>query len=225
MPTVVIVRHGQASFGAANYDELSAVGHRQAKIVADGLARAGVNVTQVVSGGMARQQSTAHPIAAAFACPVTVDERWDEYDSDDILEHHSTSAVRQDRAPGSDAPAVTQREFQRVLEAAVLDWIAAGDDGPARESWPAFARRSNTALSELASALDSGETAAACTSGGVIAALCVDLLEVAATRFVDFNRVTVNAGLTRVIHGTTGLTLIAFNEQGHLMRDGLLTYR
>ena len=31
MPEFFLVRHGQASFGADNYDKLSALGHRQAR--------------------------------------------------------------------------------------------------------------------------------------------------------------------------------------------------
>jgi broad specificity phosphatase PhoE len=38
MPTVLLVHHGQASFGASDYDVLSDLGRRQAEIVAASLA-------------------------------------------------------------------------------------------------------------------------------------------------------------------------------------------
>ena len=39
MPTVLLVRHGQASFGAADYDVLSDLGRRQAQAAGRELAR------------------------------------------------------------------------------------------------------------------------------------------------------------------------------------------
>jgi broad specificity phosphatase PhoE len=224
---LLLVRHGQASFGTADYDVLSPTGLEQAEVVATDLSRRGVRIDRVVSGSLGRQRGTCVPIAVVAGCPVEVDPRWDEYDSDDILEHHSTSAVRQDHPPGSDAPVVSSREFQQILERALQDWIQAGPASPSAEPWPRFGRRVQAALADLGAGLRSGETAVICTSGGVLAALCVALLAVPPPTFVAFNRVTVNAGVTRVAWGRSGATLISFNEQAHLLAPGtsLLTYR
>lgn len=35
MTTIYLVRHGQASFGTASYDQLSAKGEQQAQVVGD----------------------------------------------------------------------------------------------------------------------------------------------------------------------------------------------
>ncbi len=45
--------------------------------------------------------------------------------------------------------------------------------------------------------------------------------------FVAFNRVTANTGVTKVVHGRSGTTLVSFNEHAHRERDGrsLVTYR
>lgn len=227
MPAVIFVRHGQASFGAADYDRLSTRGVEQANVVAEHLLGEGARVDVAVSGALGRQRATAEPIAAALRCELEIDSRWDEYDADQILTHHSTSSVRQQRAPGSEAPEVSSREFQDVLERAVLDWIAAGTAGRAAESWPRFSERVSSALTDLHGRLSSGQTAMVCTSGGVLAVLCTRLLSVPNPTFVAFNRVTVNAGITRVLLGRSGATLLSFNEQAHLLCDGrsLVTYR
>lgn len=227
LPTLAFVRHGQASFGEADYDVLSMTGVAQAAHVAEVLTGQGVAVDRVISGGLGRQRGTAEPIAAAFGATVEIDPRWDEYGSDDILEHHSDTAVRQDRRPGSGAPEVSSREFQVILERALLEWLDAGDASPSREPWPRFSGRVTSAMAELGAGLGSGQTAVVCTSGGVLAALGVALLAVPAATFVAFNRVTVNVGITRVACGRSGATLLSFNEQGHLTADGgaLLTYR
>jgi broad specificity phosphatase PhoE len=158
---------------------------------------------------------------------VAIDSRWDEYDTDDILTQHSTTSARPGRPAGSEEIAVTTREFQDLLEDALLAWIAAGDEGPTAESWPAFAARVAAALADLAAELRPGGTALVSTSGGVLAAVCVTLLATPAPVFVAFNRVTINTGLTKVVHGRGGTTLISFNDHAHLEQGTgpLVTYR
>jgi broad specificity phosphatase PhoE len=227
VPTLLLVRHAQASFGGADYDVLSARGHDQVRALVEDLRRRDVHPSVVISGSLRRQRDTGEPIAAALGAASEIDESWNEYATADVLEHHSSTDVREDRQPGSNAPAVSSREFQDILEKALLQWIAAGDSSPASEPWPVFAARVADGLTRLAARLGSGETGIACTSGGVLAAVCVALLGLPADRFVTFNRVTVNAGVTRIAAGPRGMTLVSFNEQGHLEQPGgsLTTYR
>ena len=226
MPTLFLVRHGQASYGAIDYDVLSESGHEQAAALARELRERGQRIDRVVSGSLRRQQETALPIAAEAGVDVEFDPRWDEYSDDDILSHHSSSDARTHGTEGS-SPALTSREFQGVLETALVQWLTAGEDAPTTESYAAFAGRSFAALAELATDLPAGGAAVACTSSGVLAAICVSLMETRPEAFVAFNRVAVNAGITKVVVGRRGMTLISFNEHGHLERDDrrLVTYR
>jgi broad specificity phosphatase PhoE len=223
-----LVRHAQASFGAANYDVLSQLGVAQAAALQGELEHRAIAVARVVVGSLVRQRDTVSPSAAAWGLEPIVDPRWDEYDADDILSVHSTSSARIERPRGSDRPAIGSRAFQDVLEEALLAWIAAGRDGPTREPWPVFAARAGAALRSAAEGLASGQTAVVCTSGGVLAAIAVALLGLPPAALVRFNRVAVNAGITRVASGRSGLTLVSFNEHGHLEPRGgpsLMTYR
>ena len=56
MPTVLLVRHGQASFGAADYDVLSETGRRRAEIAAASLAERG----EVDLGGAVDDPGVVH---------------------------------------------------------------------------------------------------------------------------------------------------------------------
>lgn len=215
MPTLLLVRHGQASFGAGRYDALSDTGHAQAARLAADLERRGVAYGRVVSGDLARQRDTA----AAFAREVEIDPRWNEYRADDILTHHSDSDVRLEQGqPVSLDP----RAFQALLDGALLAWIAAGEASPCAESWPAFAARVRAAV-----AAGAERATLACTSGGVVAAACVALLAAPPEALVAFNRVTVNTGVTKIVRGRSGTSLISFNEHGHLEspESALVTYR
>ena len=72
----------------------------------------------------------------------------------------------------------------------------------------------------------------AVTSGGPVAAAAATLVggtgdgdaALAARLWTRFNTVVVNAGVTRVVVGSTGPRLLSFNEHPHLAGD-LLTYR
>jgi broad specificity phosphatase PhoE len=225
VPTIQLVRHGQASFGGPDYDVLSEAGQMQSLLLARELASREMKVELVLSGSLRRQLDTAEPTAALLEREVLVDARWNEYDMDDILAHHSGSAVRANQDP--DAEPITPGEFQALLEDALAGWIEAGQATLARESWPTFAGRITAALGELAAELPSGSTGVVFTSGGVIAALCSAALRYSDQSLLAYNRVAVNTGITKLIAGRRGLTLVSFNDHGHLerTRPPLVTYR
>jgi broad specificity phosphatase PhoE len=234
VPTILLLRHAQASFGTADYDVLSALGERQVQALDAELERRGTTIDRGASGTMRRQRDT---LAGLRRLPApAVDPRLDEYSADDILAAHTASALRQDR-PGDaqiaamgnspEERAAASVAFQDVLDEGLRAWIAAGASGPAAEPFPMFAARVRASLEETAGRLGSGQTALLCTSSGVISAACTTLLGLPDEAFIAFNRVTVNTGLTTIALGRRGATLVSFNEHGHLMSGGrsLLSYR
>ncbi|MFC4001320.1 histidine phosphatase family protein [Prauserella oleivorans] len=220
MGAIYLVRHGQASFGAADYDVLSETGHRQARLAGRELARRGVRPTEARCGTLSRQRATA--VTALAECGPGVvakeDPRWNEYDHVDIAAHHG-GGVAQDSAD--------PRAYQDALEAALRAWIDAGDRGPAAETWPAFVARVRDAFEELAASVGKGAQAVVFTSGGVISTICGLLLGTPETGLLTLNRVAVNAGITKLVTGRSGTTLLSFNEHGHFDGEAadLLSYR
>ena len=59
MGAIYLVRHGQASFGAAEYDALSPLGVEQAGILGAALKQRGLSFDRIVSGPMRRHRQTA----------------------------------------------------------------------------------------------------------------------------------------------------------------------
>jgi broad specificity phosphatase PhoE len=212
VPTVLLVRHAQGSFGGADYDVLSERGLEQAAALSDDLEARALKVTRVLAGSLARQRDTAVPVAERFGCEVEVDARWNEYETQEIIAGQASPS----RFEG------TQREFQTLLDEALRGWVARPEG-----SWPAFTERVQGAFAELTRSVESGETALVSTSGGPIAAIAVRLLGLPPEGFVALNRVAVNAGVTKVVTGASGATLVSFNEHAYLERLGrsLLTYR
>ena len=71
MGVLLLVRHGQASLGAADYDRLSDLGRRQARVVGARLAGNGLTVDRVVAGELSRQRDTAKAIMTALGRPLS----------------------------------------------------------------------------------------------------------------------------------------------------------
>ena len=212
MGQILLVRHGQASFGADDYDVLSPVGEEQAAVLGEFLA--GLTPDVVVHGTLKRQQRTAEIATAAAGWQVEprTDERWNEIDHLAITDTHPK------HFEGEPNP----RQFQEWFEAATARWASGEHDDDYSESFVQFRERTEGALDDLLEAA----TAVVFTSGGPIAGLTARLLDAGTPTYHHLAAVVVNASVTKVVTGRRGTTLVSFNEHGHFEgRDGLLTYR
>jgi broad specificity phosphatase PhoE len=217
MGVVILVRHGQASFGADDYDVLSEVGWEQGRLLGEWLRGREVAPTAVVRGSMRRHRETAE--AAGWAEAET-DPGWDEFD------HLAVVAAYPDRPEGE----LDNREFQRVFELATARWYAGEHEGEYDEPWSAFRARVATALEKAQQQAGPGGTAVVVTSGGPIAAACAALIDPDADDATfgrlwgRFNTTIVNSSFTRIVVGSTGARILTFNEHPHLEGEHL-TYR
>lgn len=213
MGQVILVRHGQASFGAADYDVLSPLGERQAAVLGEALT--GLSPDAVLHGSMQRQRRTAELVAeaAGWTTPLEVDPRWDEMD------HLAMLAA--EPAPMEGEP--DRKQFQGWFEAATRRWTAGDHDHEYAESFPEFRDRVEAALSDVVARAG---TVVVVTSGGPIASVTTSLLDGGVHSYLRLAPVVVNSSRTLVVTGTRGATLVSFNEHDHLRgHDELLTYR
>jgi broad specificity phosphatase PhoE len=156
---LVLVRHGQASYGSADYDRLSPLGERQSRRVGERLAREQPRAQLVCAGPRKRHLQTAQQIVevarsfgADYPDPV-VDDDLDELPVRELVLAHGL---------GSDI-------LQSVI-AAVRAW-AQGTLAPAGVSTPAeFVARVEGAYRRIGAGLFPSEgVAVVVTSGGPIA--------------------------------------------------------
>lgn len=223
MGAIYLIRHGQASFGADDYDVLSGLGRVQARALGAELARRETAVSLAWCGTLSRQRATAELALAEVTggisgISVETDARWNEYDHVEIAAHHGGGLAQDSADP---------RAYQHMLEHALRAWVEAGAGSPCAETWPMFLARVRAAFDDVVSRVGTGQRAAVFTSGGVISTLCGDLLGDPVTGLLSLNRVAVNAGLSKAVTGRSGTTLVSFNEHGHVDGEtvGLLTYR
>jgi broad specificity phosphatase PhoE len=217
---ILLVRHGQASFGSADYDVLSAAGERQARCLGDALAARGIRPASVVSGSLRRQRDTAAVLAkqAGWAVEASVDAGWDEFELSGLVA--ATPAGQEPRDRGA---------FQDALEEGMRRWAGPGPGNTggspvAGESFAAFAARAESALRMAAAGQPRGATTLVVTSGGVIGWIAASLLGAGVEQWIRLNRVCVNTGVTTLVTGRRGTSLIAFNDHSHL-NPPEITYR
>ena len=229
MSVLLLVRHGQASFGKRNYDALSDAGHQQARILGAALEARAVAPSRIVTGGMRRHAETVEGILAGLdeGAEVVVDDGWDEFNFDHVVQVHkplyrSKALMFADFAR---TPAAERRaRFQTIFEEATARWTAGDADDDYEESFPAFSQRVNEALRRTAEGAEG--TVVVVSSGGPIALVASHLLAGDGSLWAALNRVAVNTGVTKLVTGRSGITLSTYNGHSHLEHDrALITYR
>ncbi len=222
MSRILLVRHGQASFGAADYDNLSPVGHEQSRVLGAALAARGIGADVVVAGEMKRHAQTATAVleGSGWSADVAVDAGWNEFDHVQVLAVHDRPTTVEGQSE--------KVAFQRWFTDATLRWTSGDHDASYDESFAAFTSRVEEGLARLVDSLPAGGTAVVLTSGGPIAWAAASLLAEATPARTDLwlrlNPVSINTGVSTVVCGASGTTLVSFNAHDHLSAD-LLTYR
>ena len=233
MADLILVRHGQASFGAADYDKLSPLGERQSRLLGGWLAACNVAPDVVATGPQRRQIDTA--ALCVDVCRGPAQDAWlrldglGEYDHDAVVARYepryADGAAMHAEFAKQENP---RRAFHTMYVKAIARWTGGAHDADYAESWPAFRARVGAALHQLA-ALEA-RTVVAFTSGGPITAIVQALIGLPDRRAFDMNWPLVNAGITRLrFSAATGVvTLATYNAHPHLDRaddPALITYR
>lgn len=235
MSVILLVRHGQASFGKTDYDVLSEVGERQSRVLGRSLAARGIEPDLLVTGAMKRHRQTLdHAMdSARWSAPVTLDEGWNEFDHEHVIEvlkpHYKSQIVMKADLVRTLKP---REAFQAMFEEATRRWAGGEFDDEYNESFTAFSSRVAEALRRTAAALEPKQTAVVFTSGGPIAAIAAAILSPSGQRgaaelWGRLNITTINTGVTKLVVGGRGQTLVSMNDHSHLesAEPGLVTYR
>ena len=207
MAQIYLVRHGQASFGSENYDQLSNLGTQQAQHLGRWWAERDLSVSRVVTGKLQRHLQTARACIAQLQ-GVSEDQlntaSWhsdfgfNEYNHHEVLARH---------VPAFDDPAEVKRflmntpngkqAFQDIFSQAIERWISGLFDHEYTETWPAFRQRCVAALEHQIAHPEPAKNIVIFTSGGTISALCQHVLGFPDARFAALNWSLVNSAVTR----------------------------
>lgn len=236
MGSIYLIRHGQASFGADDYDVLSPVGTRQSKVLGAHMAELGLSLDRCLAGDLRRQQDTASLAMAsmqaggALVPTLETDAAFNEFDADAVIRAllpgllpdepealHILRNARDNRA-----------EFQRLFALIVQRWHGGQHDTDGLESWAGFVQRTGEGLQRVLEQAASGDNIAIFTSGGTIAALLHRVTGISPSQAFELNWQIINTSLSQLKFRGSEVTLASFNSQAHvrLLRvPELVTYR
>ncbi len=242
MTTILLARHGQASFGEENYDQLSALGQQQAKMLGQHYATTQRRIDAIFSGSLIRQQESARHFWETYQPLMSADnmlvsdltlpdnsmiEAFNEFNHKDVFiksnpAFSSKEAIAEELAK-SDAPKARLAELFNV---AMQRWHKGDNDMDYMESWPQFSVRAQQALeqaraqAEQLSHIGRDSTILVFTSGGIIAAITAHLLQQGSRTAYQLNKSLVNTGVTSITIQEQAPRLLSLNEYSHLFADG-----
>ena len=219
MSEIYLIRHGQASFGAADYDKLSELGERQARATGASLGHLG-SPAILATGTMRRHIGTCQGFVESYAHDVPEpmrDEAFDEYDHDAVLaavfEGWSDPEARAAWFAEQDHPG---RAFDAMFRKAAARWVGGEHEEDYEEPFSVFAARVRAGMERITAALEAHQNAMIFTSGGVISAIARDVLCFPDEVLVRVNLSMINAGLTHLRYTRRGLQLVTLNSASHL---------
>ena len=235
MGQIYLVRHGQASFGSADYDQLSELGSEQARLLGEWFTHCNQKFHRVVTGDMKRHRQTADACIAVLPKASRVDTEWqtdadfNEYDHHEVMIRHrpdfaDSEVVRRfimETANG-------KRKFQREFEHAMARWMSGQHDADYREPWPVFRGRCIAALARLVDSAGASQNIVVFTSGGTIATLCQHVLGISDRQMAELNWSLVNCAVTKLFYRSDRITLSYLNNFAHLEwlgESNAITYR
>ena len=227
MRETYLVRHGQASARARDYDVLSPLGIQQARRLGQRLAVERAPLDAVFSGPRKRQRDTAlHLVAAAresgLPLPDAVElPAGDEIPLDAILMLYlprvaDDPVARSIATRTFDQPA---REIRRVLIAAMQAWAAGEVASPSLPTFGEFTARIDDALAHVRG--HGAATLFVTSAGPVATALHLARHDGLATPH-DVMRMAMdieNASLTRLVHDGARLAATTVRDVEHLPAD------
>ena len=212
MGTLYLVRHGQASFGADDYDQLSPLGHQQALRLGQYLQPRlqSKPLEAVLMGSLKRHRQTWEGIAegARLLHTPAVWPGLNEYDSHALIE-----AIHPEPLAKPDTPELYRHHF-RLLRDALQAWMQGRSQPRGMPSYPEFVAGIEAALAHVR-ANHSGDVMIV-SSGGPIATVVSRVLQAPPESSIELNLRIRNTALTELVFNPKKQMLLTFNTLPHL---------
>lgn len=228
--TLVFVRHAQGSLFSSNYDQLSELGKKQARLLGEHWGRRAEQFDAVFTGPAQRHRDTESLARGAAQAAGTqwpaaiVIEALDEHDAAGLMRGviPQVSEKREDLRPLLEralGKIEDKRERQRVWEALFVEVLAmwrAGEVGAEGiETWPAFRARVHDGLDEVL-AQSEGKQVAVYSSVGPAAVILARAL--GTTDHVAYETAwrLLNCSVCRFVRTEASLGVDSLNAVPHL---------
>jgi broad specificity phosphatase PhoE len=211
MGSLHLVRHGQASFGADDYDQLSALGQRQCVRLGEYFRDRGLGFDATFTGTLKRQrqslQGIVQGIGGALPAPTEL-PGLNEYDS-----HAVVQAIHPEPLGKADTPEAYRQHF-RLLRDGLAAWMEGRSEPKGMPSYTDFVAGVADALDRVRSG--SSERVLLVSSGGPIATAMGQVLGLAPAVTIELNLRIRNSSVTEFAFTPKRHMLVTYNTLPHL---------
>ncbi len=235
MATIYLIRHGQASFGAENYDQLSPLGGRQADATGEYLGRLGIELDAAYSGNLSRQLETCERALASQNGDTahSIDPRFNEINNDEQVKALAPVIAEQDEdfAALLSRGLSSSKDYQKVIRGVFNHWVSNDCSEHGIQSWEDYSGNAQQALRDVMRNEGAGKTVGIFTSGGTIATLVGHVLGLPGGKVYDFYEPIFNCSITQLFYSGDNVSLSYFNDRSFLQLlskekgENLITYR
>ena len=217
MGTLYLVRHGQASFGAADYDNLSELGQKQSARLGDYFGQKGLRFDAVLTGTLRRQVQTCTAILEGMQARFTAGPpqgatlQWpglNEFDSEAVI-----AAVYPHKLEKPDTPELYRHHF-RLLRDGLTQWMNGVVSPKGMPSYREFQLGVTSALDHVRKNCDGNVLLV--SSGGPIATAVGHVLGTTPETTIELNMRIRNSAITEFAFNPKRHTLVTFNTLPHL---------
>jgi broad specificity phosphatase PhoE len=210
MGQLYLVRHGQASLGAANYDQLSELGRRQSERLGAYWRSLGLTFDAVLCGTLQRHRQTLAGIAEGLQTPLEA-LPWaglNEYDAEAVIDAIHPAPRAKPTTPES------YRQHFRLLRDGLRQWMDGVVSPRGMGSWTEFAQGVTSALDHVRQHTEGRVLLV--SSGGPIATAVGHTLGMSPEGCIELNLRMRNTSVSELSFNRKRHSLVSFNTLPHL---------
>lgn len=233
-----MIRHAQASFMKANYDQLSSLGEQQSRVLGTYLADQEMVFDKIYIGPLKRHWQTAEGVKEIFQQrnlpwpePVML-QTLDEHKGMEVMASalpeliDRFEALQQWRRQAEEHPQQA-RKYELLIFNYIMSLWAKGELDVSEHGlapWADFRAQVNSAMQQMVRENGKGVKVAAFTSGGTMSAAVGYALKIEADeKIMELNGIVQNTAMSTFLFSEDRLTLKSFNELPHLEKE-MITY-
>ena len=213
MGNLYLVRHGQASFGAADYDNLSELGHKQAVRLGEYFRENGQSFDTVFTGTLRRHGQTwagiAHGLQPSQNVPVIELPSLNEYDPVAII-----TAIHPEPLEHPKTPEGIRNHF-RLLRDGLAAWMQGKSVPLGMSSYAEFRAGVTTTLDEIRNE-HFGKNVLIASSGGPISTAVGHIIGASQDGTIDLNLRIRNSSVSEIVFTPRRHSLVTYNTLPHL---------
>ena len=218
MGTLYLVRHGQASFGAADYDQLSELGSKQSERLGQYWRERGLHFDAVLTGTLRRHAQTWAGIAqgAGYDNEVIALEGLNEYDSEAVI-----ATIHPQPLQKPDTPEMYRHHF-RLLRDGLRQWMNGVVSPKGMPSYTDFLAGVTGALEQVRKNHEGNVLIV--SSGGPISTAVGHVLGTTPETTIELNLRIRNSAVSELVFNPKRHSLQSFNTLPHLDHPDLVDW-